>query len=128
VLDNRYFGLRDFDRASYPPPSAGSARLIDGTVIQVAGEKTASGDPIGSEIEIDGHSVSVDAIGVVAVRLDACPRHSRDGRGSGSVCVSPPRPRRGDGRDSVLTPSPSRDYMGRRLSREETDSRRDASN
>jgi hypothetical protein len=70
VLDNRYFGLRDLDRASYAPSSAGISRLIDGTVIQVAGEKTVSGDPIRSELEIDGHRVSVDAIGVAAVRLD----------------------------------------------------------
>jgi hypothetical protein len=31
-------------------------RLIDGTVIQVAAEKAASGDSTRSEIEIDGHA------------------------------------------------------------------------
>ena len=52
-------------------PSSGRSRLIDGTVIVVAGEQDMLGDPIRQTLAIDGHEVAVDALGIVAVRLDA---------------------------------------------------------
>ncbi len=52
------------------PPTTGFCRLIDGTVIQVAGTKNVKGDPIQSDMLIQNHMVSFDAIGVAAVRLD----------------------------------------------------------
>ena len=57
-----------FPSSSSPPP-VGFCRLIDGTVIQVAGKENVSGDPILSTREINGHQVTFDAIGVAAVRL-----------------------------------------------------------
>ena len=52
-------------------PSSGRSRLTDGTVIVVAGEQDMCGDPIRETLAIDGHQVAVDALGIVAVRLDA---------------------------------------------------------
>ncbi|MEE9462348.1 MAG: hypothetical protein V3V53_10985 [Bacteroidales bacterium] len=57
-----------FPSSSSPPPS-GFCRLIDGTVIQVAGKENVSGDAILSTREINGHQITFDAIGVAAVRL-----------------------------------------------------------
>ena len=62
--------MEGFSYISSSPPAAGFCRLIDGTVIQVAGSKEVRGDPIKSEMNIQGHSVSFDATGVAAVRLD----------------------------------------------------------
>lgn len=70
VIDNTFFGLRDFEHASYAPPTTGFAKLIDGTIIKTAGTNSAAGDPINEEFKIRDKTVSVDAIGVVAVRLD----------------------------------------------------------
>jgi hypothetical protein len=70
VLDNTFFGLRDFESKSYAPPTTGHSHLIDGTVIQVAADSDISGDPILMEMPILGRSVSIDALGVAAVRLD----------------------------------------------------------
>ncbi len=56
--------------SSSSPPASGFCRLIDGTVIQVAGTKNVSGDMIQSTKEVDGHPVTFDAIGVAAVRLN----------------------------------------------------------
>ncbi len=52
------------------PPTTGHCRLIDGTVIQLAGTKNVAGDQILSEIKIQDHKTSFDAQGVAAVRLD----------------------------------------------------------
>jgi hypothetical protein len=68
-LDSRYFRLRDFDEVSKFPPTTGFCRLIDGTVIHVAGTDKMSGDPIKKEFHIGKFPVSVDAVGVAAVRL-----------------------------------------------------------
>ncbi len=57
-------------RMSYAPPATGFCRLIDGTIIQVAGINKASGDPIHSTIKIKSHKVFFDAVGVAAVRLN----------------------------------------------------------
>ncbi len=52
-------------------PSSGHCRLIDGTVIHIAGENNAAGDPIVKDIDIDGVKVSFDAIGIAAIRIGA---------------------------------------------------------
>jgi hypothetical protein len=70
VLDNTYFQLRDFTHASYAPPTTGFCRMIDGTVILAAGSNQASGDPIQKEFKVSRYTASVDAVGIVAVRLD----------------------------------------------------------
>jgi hypothetical protein len=71
VLDNSFFGLRDFESKSYAPPASGISRLIDGTVIQVAGTINASGDPITTEMRVGGQNAVIDAVGVAAIRLNA---------------------------------------------------------
>ena len=53
------------------PPSTGYCRLIDGTLIQVAGTENRSGDAIQSRMNIGKHSVVFDAVGLAAIRLDA---------------------------------------------------------
>jgi hypothetical protein len=44
--------------------------LLDGTHVFVSGTKTASGDPIQRTFQVSGRSVTVDAVGLVAIRLD----------------------------------------------------------
>lgn len=51
-------------------PAAGTSRLIDGTIIQIAGTANVEGDPIHSTIKVNGYDVFFDAIGVAAVRLN----------------------------------------------------------
>ena len=51
-------------------PAGGVSRLVDGTVLVIAGEDHVSGDPIRKTLMVNGHAVSFDAIGVAAVRLD----------------------------------------------------------
>ncbi|HJX72216.1 MAG TPA: glycosyl hydrolase family 28-related protein [Bacteroidales bacterium] len=70
IIDNTYFGLRDFSHSSCSPATTGFCRLIDGTVIHIAGTGQISGDTIKSDFKIQDHDVSIDAIGVAAVRLD----------------------------------------------------------
>jgi hypothetical protein len=70
LLDNTFFGLRDFEGRSYAPSTAGHSHLIDGTVIQVAGTTNVSGDPIATEMQVRGRNVAIDAMGVAAVRVD----------------------------------------------------------
>ncbi|MBL4560475.1 MAG: hypothetical protein JKX79_05775 [Labilibaculum sp.] len=70
IIDNQFFKLRDFNHASCSPPTTGFCRLIDGTVIHIAGTNQVSGDTIRSDFKIKDFNVSVDAIGVAAVRLD----------------------------------------------------------
>jgi hypothetical protein len=62
--------LNDFGYTSVAPPTQGFCRLIDGTVIQVAGTHHAAGDVIDSNIKIGRHRVSFKAVGLAAVRLD----------------------------------------------------------
>jgi len=71
ILDNRYFHLRDFNHSSCSPATTGFSRLIDGTVIQIAGTKNISGDTIKENFKINDFSVFVDAVGVAAVRVDS---------------------------------------------------------
>ncbi|HNX54014.1 MAG TPA: hypothetical protein PKO30_00410 [Prolixibacteraceae bacterium] len=70
ILDNKFFQLKDFDHTSCAPPTTGWSRLIDGTIIHVAGTKQVSGDTIRTEFKIDKFAVSLDAVGVAAIRLD----------------------------------------------------------
>lgn len=69
-LDETYYTLRDFHEVSKFPPTTGFCRLIDGTVIHVAGTHDISGDPIRKEFMVNGFPVFVDAMGMAAVRLD----------------------------------------------------------
>ncbi len=69
-LDEKYYTLRDFHEVSKFPPTTGFCRLIDGTVIHVAGTHDVSGDPIRTEFRIGDYPVAFDAVGVAAVRLD----------------------------------------------------------
>ncbi len=62
--------LEGFNHISSSPPSTGHCRLIDGTVIHVAGTEKVSGDPIKTSFKIGEHVVTFDAEGVAAVRLD----------------------------------------------------------
>ena len=52
------------------PGMAGCCRLIDGTWIRIAAEKSLQGDPIRGCVEFEGHCVEVDAVGLVAVHFD----------------------------------------------------------
>jgi len=58
------------DCRSVAPPAAGESRLVDGTHIVVAGAGEAAGDLIQRTIRVDGHNVVVDAVGLLAIRLD----------------------------------------------------------
>lgn len=62
--------LEGFGHISNSPQATGLSRLIDGTIIQIAGTNTVTGDPIQSMIKIHNYDVTFDAIGVAAVRLD----------------------------------------------------------
>ena len=53
------------------PPTDGHSRLIDKTYVRIAGSKNPAGDPIHETFAWQGHSVTVDATGVVAVRFAA---------------------------------------------------------
>jgi hypothetical protein len=63
-----------WDRKTVAPPAKGRCRLIDGTLILVAGEKSVTGDPIRTTLNVKGRKVAFDALGVAAVRL------SKDGK------------------------------------------------
>ena len=52
------------------PPVEGHAVLVDGTYVRISGSRQADGDPIQETFEWQGHRVSVDAIGVVAIRFN----------------------------------------------------------
>lgn len=51
------------------PPTAGHAMLTDGTYVRIAGRKDSAGDPINETFTWRGHRVTVDALGVVAIRF-----------------------------------------------------------
>lgn len=61
--------LGGFGYESASPPKHGINRMIDGTVVIASGEQSPSGDPIHQSIEITGHKVEVDAVGVAGIRL-----------------------------------------------------------
>jgi hypothetical protein len=51
------------------PPTEGHSALTDGTYVRVAGSKDPAGDPISETFQCQGHPVTVDAVGVVAIRF-----------------------------------------------------------
>jgi len=51
------------------PPMAGHTVLTDGTYVRIAGSSDPAGDPIKETFACQEHSVTVDAVGVVAVRF-----------------------------------------------------------
>ncbi|OGV68229.1 MAG: hypothetical protein A2283_10235 [Lentisphaerae bacterium RIFOXYA12_FULL_48_11] len=51
------------------PPTDGQCVLTDGTYIRVAGSKDPAGDPIVETFSWQGQTVTVDAVGLVAIRL-----------------------------------------------------------
>jgi len=51
------------------PPAAGHCRLVDGTRIILAGQDDPAGDPIQTTLDVDGHKVLFDAVGMAATRL-----------------------------------------------------------
>ena len=51
------------------PHAKGRIHLIDGTEILLSGADNVAGDPIVASFEAGGHEVTVDAVGVAAVRL-----------------------------------------------------------
>ena len=61
--------LGGFGHQSAAPGRTGHCRLLDGTEILLAGTKDVAGDPIRTTLNVGGHEVTVDAIGVVGVRL-----------------------------------------------------------
>ncbi len=78
LLKKRNIGLQTratrimdgFGHTSLTPPATGFCRLIDGTLILVAGTHKATGDLIDSNMKIGNHDVAFNAVGVAAVRLD----------------------------------------------------------
>jgi len=63
--------LGGFGHRSAAPGRTGHCRLLDGTEVLLAGTKDVAGDPIRTTLSAGGHKVTVDAIGVVGVRLRA---------------------------------------------------------
>lgn len=66
-------GTVGFPGSMMPEPS-GLCRLLDGTVILASGKLDVMGDPIRRTIQVNGHEVRWDAVGVAAVRLDGAGR------------------------------------------------------
>lgn len=56
--------------SSMVPDVSGQLRLLDGTIIHASGKNNVMGDPIQKTIVVDGYNVTIDAIGIAAVRLD----------------------------------------------------------
>jgi hypothetical protein len=61
---------KQFGHPFISPPTTGFSRLIDGSVIHIAGTNRVSGDPIHFREKFQGVSVFFDAEGVDAFRLD----------------------------------------------------------
>jgi len=51
------------------PPTEGHSTLTDGTYVRVAGSKDPAGDPINETFTCQGYTVTVDALGVFAIRF-----------------------------------------------------------
>lgn len=62
--------MEGFGHMSYTTPATGFSYLLDGTLLQIAGANTGSGDTIRSTMKVNGFDVTFDAVGVAAVRLD----------------------------------------------------------
>jgi hypothetical protein len=53
------------------PPTDGFSVLTDGTYVRITGTNRPAGDPINETLAWRGHTVTVDAVGVVAIRFAA---------------------------------------------------------
>ncbi|MCX5770061.1 MAG: hypothetical protein NTZ09_07295 [Candidatus Hydrogenedentes bacterium] len=62
-------GVAGFAESVMPEPS-GWCRLLDGTLILASGKGDVMGDPIRGTVNVRGHEVTFDAVGVAAVRLN----------------------------------------------------------
>ena len=62
--------LEGFESKSASPSTEGFSRLIDGTVVFIAGTKNIAGDPIQKTFPIQNKTITIDAVGVAAVHLD----------------------------------------------------------
>ncbi|MCC5021605.1 MAG: hypothetical protein J6386_01780 [Candidatus Synoicihabitans palmerolidicus] len=62
--------MEGFGHVSRFPPAKGHARLLDGTRIEVSAQNDGAGDVMASTLNINGHEVSYDAVGVIGVLLD----------------------------------------------------------
>lgn len=69
IIYDKYKYLADYNHKSYAPPTTGFSKLIDGTIIHVAGTYDVSGDPIKLDYTHEGKKIKTDAIGVVAFRF-----------------------------------------------------------
>ncbi len=58
------------DCRSVAPPAEGESRLLDGTHVFVSGVNAVSGDAIQGLIHVRDITMSVDAVGLLAIRLD----------------------------------------------------------
>lgn len=67
-------GTIGWDQQTASPPCSGTCRLVDGTVIVLAGTHGAAGDLIQTNFVVHGQPVEAEAVGVFAVRL------AKDGR------------------------------------------------
>ena len=62
--------LKGFNCVSNAPPTSGFSHLLDGTFVQIAATNNKAGDPIQSTVKLKNQSVTFDAVGLAAVRLD----------------------------------------------------------
>ena len=62
--------LKGFNSASNAPPTTGFCYLTDGTLIQIAATQNNAGDPIHSSVVIKNRTITFDAEGLAAARLD----------------------------------------------------------
>ena len=62
--------LKGFNSVSNAPATTGFCHLIDGTLIQIAATKNNAGDRIHSTVEIKNHTITFEAEGLAAARLD----------------------------------------------------------
>ncbi len=60
-----------WDTQSAAPPRAGSCRLVDGTIVWLAGNHRLTGDPIAIQEVLAGNPIEARAVGMLAIRLDA---------------------------------------------------------
>jgi len=67
----RVTGWKQTGATRVAPPTDGCSALTDGTYVRVAGAKNPAGDPISETFTWKGHTVSVDATGVFAIRFTA---------------------------------------------------------
>lgn len=62
--------VEGFGHTSLALPTTGFSRLLNGTLIQIAGTKDATGDTVSSRMKSGKYYVEFDAVGLAAVNLD----------------------------------------------------------